>query len=368
MIGADVAAGLAHLHQSGHVHRDLKPDNILVAVHGDVAVWKVGDLGLLGTDAATSGSRTLHGNRLYRAPEQWNVNRSNPRHAKYSVRADVWSFGILLLDMLDFLRFGPRVRSDPRSGDRIVATLCKALIMAHGILTDDLVWRHVRAYFAVDAAIAGFFADGTPLGEVLRRCLRVDPKERITMQQAARFLRGEDLELLREMAAAALPGGGDTAHGLQGPLDDAGETDLPPAPPLPAGTARAPLPSPHEIHVSSSDQPGGGHAHPPPSSSSSRAVSVGPTSNVDSSGDNNFAVLPTPAIVDTTLLSANLSQDAPGHGSSAALNASPEVSDSLLTAVTPYLPSSAGSSSSSSSSGGNGAPTTGGSSNNASSS
>jgi hypothetical protein len=36
------------------------------------------------------------------------VNRSNPRHARCSVQADVWSFGVLLLDMVDLVRFGDR--------------------------------------------------------------------------------------------------------------------------------------------------------------------------------------------------------------------------------------------------------------------
>ncbi len=61
--------------------------------------------------------------------------------------------------------------------------------------------------------------EGTPFGVVLRHCMWIDPQERMTMQQAARLLNGDDAELLRGMAALPLSADSDTSHGLLGPID-----------------------------------------------------------------------------------------------------------------------------------------------------
>lgn len=88
MLGA--AAGLAEAHGRGIVHRDIKPDNILISLEGRV---KVADLGLARATEPTDG-RSLSGGSMslimgtpqYMPPEQWDSADVGPA-------ADVWALG-----------------------------------------------------------------------------------------------------------------------------------------------------------------------------------------------------------------------------------------------------------------------------------
>ena len=85
-------AGLGAAHAAGLVHRDVKPENVLLTTNGAV---KVADFGLARMLAAGSHTKTgmLIGTAAYLAPEQ--VSRGTA-----DARTDVYAAGILLFEML----------------------------------------------------------------------------------------------------------------------------------------------------------------------------------------------------------------------------------------------------------------------------
>jgi serine/threonine-protein kinase len=92
-VGRQAASGLAHAHARGLVHRDVKPQNLLVRSDG---VLKVADFGIARSGAAgptLTQAGTLLGTAAYMAPE---VAHGEPATAA----ADVYSLGAVLYELL----------------------------------------------------------------------------------------------------------------------------------------------------------------------------------------------------------------------------------------------------------------------------
>ncbi len=81
-----VAEALAHAHERGVVHRDVKPENALVTAEGGV---KLIDFGIAGERGAPrEGDHGRAGTPLYMAPEVW-------RDGAWGVPSDIYAWGVM---------------------------------------------------------------------------------------------------------------------------------------------------------------------------------------------------------------------------------------------------------------------------------
>ncbi|MFL4903593.1 Stk1 family PASTA domain-containing Ser/Thr kinase [Streptomyces sp. MMS24-I2-30] len=105
-----VLAALGAAHRAGFVHRDMKPENVLIGDDGRV---KVADFGLVrSVDTVTSTTGAVLGTVSYLAPEQIENGTTDPR-------VDVYACGVVLHEML--------TGAKPHDGDSPAAVLYKHL-------------------------------------------------------------------------------------------------------------------------------------------------------------------------------------------------------------------------------------------------
>lgn len=114
-----LAATIAYLHREGAIHRDIKPDNILIDEAGDL---RLGDFGL-GNDPRFTVAFTVHaaGTPGYAAPEVFEED-----HASFE--ADVFSLGATFFHLLTGVL--PGTQRDPRRVRRDVPDELAYLVYA----------------------------------------------------------------------------------------------------------------------------------------------------------------------------------------------------------------------------------------------
>ncbi|KAJ5073051.1 serine/threonine-protein kinase [Anaeramoeba ignava] len=146
-----IASAIQYLHRKGIVHRDLKPENILlVSKDSDIDI-KIVDFGLSRIITQTDKFNTFAGTLQYLAPEVID-NKTG-----YGKECDIWSCGVILYILLcGYMPFS----SDSRPSLARQITRCE-LDFPNEIFEDVSVAAK----------------------NLIRRCLVIDPKKRITADQ-----------------------------------------------------------------------------------------------------------------------------------------------------------------------------------------
>ena len=148
-IGRQALSGLNYLHVRRCVHRDLKPQNILVTkwdTKTDIATIKLADFGLAGIG---SEYETVCGTPAYIAPEVKELERERHKRVKtfrperittYTNAVDIWAMGKILLELLQDVpsRHVRRGKSFPVNKD-------PALRLVNRMMEKDPRWRPTAA-------------------------------------------------------------------------------------------------------------------------------------------------------------------------------------------------------------------------------
>uniref|UniRef100_UPI0037E8143E interferon-induced, double-stranded RNA-activated protein kinase-like n=1 Tax=Semicossyphus pulcher TaxID=241346 RepID=UPI0037E8143E len=88
-VARQIFSGVKYIHSKNHIHRDLKPDNILFGLNGEV---KIGDFGLVTRDDSLMDRTVDQGTPTYMAPEQ--------RTKTYDKKVDIFAMGLIYLELL----------------------------------------------------------------------------------------------------------------------------------------------------------------------------------------------------------------------------------------------------------------------------
>ncbi len=180
--GFELSRALAHAHQAGVLHRDVKPANVLIEVSGHAMLADFGLAAITRPDSDVSRltqSDELLGTPAYMAPEQITGGALDGR-------ADVYALGATLYEAL--------AGHPPFTGDSIYSILSAATSQ------DPVRLRHVAP------------ATPAPLERIVHRCLAKNPADRYATADALaddleRFLEGEPVlapsSVVRQFARSA---------------------------------------------------------------------------------------------------------------------------------------------------------------------
>ena len=111
-----VCSGLAHAHKCGVIHRDIKPQNLLLTA--DQELVKIADFGVARIDA-NDGAITRVGTNIYSAPEHNPLMHTGQLlttgltlpHEHLTPAADIYSLSVMFYELL--MEASPQARWEP---------------------------------------------------------------------------------------------------------------------------------------------------------------------------------------------------------------------------------------------------------------
>lgn len=141
-IAIQIAQGISAAHNANIIHRDIKPQNVLISREGKI---KVTDFGIARTTTANTISTDILGSVQYISPEQ-------ARGGQVDSRTDIYSFGIVYYEMV--------TGSLPFDGDSTVSVALK----------------HIQE----EVPLAGDVVDGVPnsVTRIIEKCTQRKPERR----------------------------------------------------------------------------------------------------------------------------------------------------------------------------------------------
>lgn len=83
------------MHAAGYLHRDIKPQNVLVKKEEGKEVFKLADFGFSKKKGSIGG--TILGTDQFMSPEVFSGDEDNV----YGFEVDMWAFGVLFFFMLN---------------------------------------------------------------------------------------------------------------------------------------------------------------------------------------------------------------------------------------------------------------------------
>ncbi|KAL5809239.1 hypothetical protein ACOSQ3_029930 [Xanthoceras sorbifolium] len=145
-----LAAGLQVLRDNNLIHRDLKPQNLLLSTDDNNAVLKIADFGFARSLQPRGLAETLCGSPLYMAPEIMQLQ-------KYDAKADLWSVGTILFQLV--------TGRTPFTGNNQIQLL-------------QNIMKSTELHFPLGAKVLS-----TDCKDLCQKLLRRNPVERLTFEE-----------------------------------------------------------------------------------------------------------------------------------------------------------------------------------------